>query len=128
MSSDFSVRPVGTPASVPIVQPSSQAVANAVPTDLPPSQTVTAADASTPARNDVQPNIANALSVSHQAYYDRAAAALVFQVVNRKTDQVVAQYPDEAVLRRRAYFNTLDLQKDQQKADVPRVAATDRTA
>ncbi|GLH79639.1 hypothetical protein SSBR45G_45480 [Bradyrhizobium sp. SSBR45G] len=128
MSSDFSVRPVGTPVSAPIIQPSNQAVANAVPTDLPPSQTVTAADAGTPVRNDVQFNVANDLSVSHQAYYDRAAAALVFQVVNRKTDQVVNQYPDEAVLRRRAYFNTLDLQKDLQREDAHRVAATDRTA
>ena len=124
MSSDFSVRPVGTPAPVPFIQPSSQAVANAVPTDLPPSQTVTATEAGIPVRNDVQAKVANDLSVSHQAYYDRAAAALVFQVVNRKTDQVVTQYPDEAVLRRRAYFNTLDLQKE----DAPRVIATDRTA
>jgi len=128
MSSDFSVRPVGAPAPVPFIQPSSPAVANAVATDLPPSLTVTAAEAGTPVRNDIQAKVANDLSVSHQAYYDRAAAALVFQVVNRKTDQVVTQYPDEAVLRRRAYFNTLDLQKDLQKEDVPRVTATDRTA
>ncbi|WP_240535663.1 hypothetical protein [Bradyrhizobium sp. STM 3809] len=128
MSSDFSVRPVGAPASVPIIQPSSPAVANAVPTDLPPSQTVTAAEDSPPVRNDAPLNTANDLSVSHQAYYDRAAAALVFQVVNRRTDQVVAQYPDEAVLRRRAYFNTLDLQKDLQKEEAPRVMPTDRIA
>jgi hypothetical protein len=49
---------------------------------------------------------------------------MVFQVVNRKTDQVVEQYPDEAVLRRRAYFHALDMQKD----DTPRVLPTDRTA
>lgn len=128
MSSDFSVRPVGAPAPTPFIQPSSQAVVNAVATDLPPSQTVTAAEAGAPVRTDIQAKVANDLSVSHQAYYDRAAAALVFQVVNRKTDQVVTQYPDEAVLRRRAYFNTLDLQKDLQKEDVPRVLATDRTA
>jgi len=128
MSSDFSVRAVGAPASVPIFQPSSQAVVNAVRTDLPSSQTVTAAEASIPVRNEVQPNLANELSVSHQAYYDRAAAALVFQVVNRRTDQVVNQFPDEAVLRRRAYFNTLDLQKDLQREDIPRVIPTDRTA
>ncbi|CAL78749.1 conserved hypothetical protein [Bradyrhizobium sp. ORS 278] len=89
---------------------------------------MTAADPGTPVRNDSQLNVANDLSVSHQAYYDRAAAALVFQVVNRKTDQVVTQYPDEAVLRRRAYFNTLDLQKDLQKEDTPRVVPTDRIA
>ncbi|WP_257169008.1 hypothetical protein [Bradyrhizobium sp. SRS-191] len=128
MSSDFSVRPVGAPAAAPLIQPSSQAVASAVPTDLPPSQTVTAADSGVPVRNDVPAHAANELFVSHQAYYDRAAAAMVFQVVNRRNDQVVAQYPDEAVLRRRAYFNTLDMQKDLQKEDTPRVMPTDRTA
>ena len=39
-------------------------------------------------------------------------------------DQVVKQYPDDAVLRRRAYFHTLDLTK----ASSPRARATDRTA
>ncbi len=128
MSSDFSVRPIGGPVAAPIIPPSNQAVANAVPTDLPASQTVTAADRSATVRNDVSLQAANDLFVSHQAYYDRAAAAMVFQVVNRRTDQVVDQYPDEAVLRRRAYFHTIDMQKDLQKEDAPRVPATDRTA
>jgi uncharacterized FlaG/YvyC family protein len=123
MSSDFSIRPVGA-ATATVVAPASQAVSNAVQTDLPPSQTVTAADTSTSVRNDPQELAANDASVSHQAYYDRTAAAMVFQVVNRKTDQVVEQYPDEAVLRRRAYFHALDMQKD----DTPRVLPTDRTA
>jgi hypothetical protein len=99
-------------------------VSNAVQTDLPPSQTVTAADAGAGVRIDPQELAANDLFVSHQAYYDRTAAAMVFQVVNRKTDQVVDQFPDEAVLRRRAYFHALDMQKD----DAPRVLPTDRTA
>jgi uncharacterized FlaG/YvyC family protein len=120
MSSDFSIRPVGAPAPTTVAAPVSQAVSNAVQTDLPPSQTVTAMDSS----NDSQQLAANDALVSRQAYYDRAAAALVFQVVNRKTDAVVEQFPDEAVLRRRAYFHTLDMQKD----DTPRVLPTDRTA
>jgi hypothetical protein len=124
MSSDFSVRPVGTPAATPVIPPSSPAVSNAVATDLPPSQTVTAADPSSSIRTDVQLQIANQDYVSHQAYYDRTAAAMVFQVVDRKTSQVVEQYPDEAVLRRRAYFHTLELQKD----EAPHVLPTDRTA
>jgi uncharacterized FlaG/YvyC family protein len=48
----------------------------------------------------------------------------VFQVVDDRTDQVVKQFPDDAVLRRRAYFHTLDLTK----TSTPRVRATDRTA
>ncbi|MBV9459250.1 MAG: hypothetical protein JO141_17275 [Bradyrhizobium sp.] len=91
---------------------------------MPPSQTVTAADGGANVRNDPQELAANDAFVSHQAYYDRTAASMVFQVVNRKTDEVVEQYPDEAVLRRRAYFHALDMQKD----DMPRVLPTDRTA
>jgi uncharacterized FlaG/YvyC family protein len=124
MSSDFSIRPVGAPVSATVVAPTSQSVSGAVQTDLPPSQTVTAADSSASVRSDSEELAANNAFVAHQAYYDRTAAAMVFQVVNRKTEEVVEQYPDEAVLRRRAYFHALDMQKD----DVPRVLPTDRTA
>jgi hypothetical protein len=61
---------------------------------------------------------------SHQAFLDRAAGSIVYQVIDSKTNQVVEQYPDEAMLRRRAYYHTLDLTKDQPT----RPLATDRTA
>lgn len=121
MSTDFSIRPVGAPAPSPVVPPVSTAASNAVGTDLPASQSVTALDASAAARNDPQ---ALSYEVSHQAYYDRSAGAMVYQEVDQKTDQVVDQYPDEAVLRRRAYFHALEISKD----DAPRVIPTDRVA
>ena len=121
MSTDFSIRPVGVPAPAAVVQPASQAANNAVATDLPASQSVTAADASAAVRNDVQ--VAGDF-VSHQVFFDRAAGSMVYQVLDSKTDQVVDQYPDEAVLRRRAYFHMLDLTKDAP----PRVLPTDRIA
>jgi hypothetical protein len=121
MSTDFSIRPVGVPAPAAVVQPASQAANNAVATDLPASQSVTAADASASVRNDVQ--VAGDF-VSHQVFFDRAAGSMVYQVLDSKTDQVVDQYPDEAVLRRRAYFHMLDLTKDAP----PRVLPTDRIA
>ena len=122
MSTDFSIRPVGTPAATPVVQsPSSEAANKAVATELPASQSVTAVDAGTAVRNDSQ---AASESISHQAFMDRAAASIVFQVVDERTGAVVEQYPDEAVLRRRAYFHTLDLTKD----TPPRPLATDRRA
>ena len=121
MSTDFSIRPVGAPAPAPVVQPVSQAASNAVSTDLPASQSVTVADASAAARND--PQTASDY-VSHQAFIDQAAASIVYQVIDTRTDTVVQQYPDEAMLRRRAYFHTLDLSK----SAPPRVLPTDRTA
>jgi len=122
MSTDFSIRPVGAPAQIPVVQPpSSEAAGNAVATELPASQSVTVADASAALRNDA--STAGDL-VSHQAYIDRAAASIVYQVVDSRTNAVVEQFPDEAVLRRRAYFHALDLTKEAPT----RLRATDRRA
>jgi hypothetical protein len=122
MSTDFSIRPVGAPAPSPVVPPVSPAASNAVQTVLPASQSVTATDASTVVRNDLEaPTI---IDISHQAFYDREASTMVYQVVNSNDGQVVDQYPDEAVLRRRAYFHALDLAK----GAPPRVIPTDVTA
>ena len=121
MSTDFSIKPVGAPVATLIVSPVSVAANNAVATQLPPSRSVTVPDASAGVRNDSQ---APSDYVSHQAFFDRAAASVVFQVVDGRTDQVVEQFPDEAVLRRRAYFHTLDLTRDAPT----RILATDRKA
>ncbi|MCP3372702.1 hypothetical protein [Bradyrhizobium cajani] len=108
MSTDFSIRPVGIPAPAPIVTTSNSAANEAVQTDLPVSQTVAASDTSAAVRNDL-PNNQN---VSRQVVFDQAAASFVFQIVNDKTDAVVNQFPDEAMLRRRAYFHALDMKSE----------------
>ncbi|HVX78254.1 MAG TPA: hypothetical protein VHB49_19150 [Bradyrhizobium sp.] len=110
MSTDFSIKPVGAPAAVGVSQPVSEATSNAVSTDLPASQAVTAADPASDTRNDAQ--TANEF-ISHQAFYDQSAASIVYQVVDGNNGQVVEQYPDDATLRRRAYFHALDLSKGQ---------------
>jgi hypothetical protein len=122
MSSDFSIRPVGAPVAPIVVQAPSPAVSNAVATVLPANQSVTVPEPGASVRNDVQ-SISDE-AISHQAFYDRAAASFVFQVVNDKNAQVVDQFPDEAVLRRRAYFHALDLSK----SSPPRALPTDRSA
>jgi hypothetical protein len=122
MSTDYSIRPVGVPAPAPAIAPQTQAASNGVATDLPSSQSVTPADASASVRNDPS-NLADE-SIAHQAYFDRDAATLVFQVVNSWNGQVLEQYPDDATLRRRAYFHALDLAK----ADQPHSGSTDRNA
>jgi len=121
MSTDFSIRPVGAPAPSPVVQPANLAANSGVRTALPASQSVTAADASTVVRNDPQ---VVSFDISHEAFYDRAARAMVYQVIDRKTDEVVTQYPDEAVLRRRAYFHALEMSRD----NAARVIPTDLVA
>ena len=108
MSTDFSIRPVGAPVATPIVQPVSEAAHKAVATELPATQSVTAADAGARARAESD---AVNVSRSRQVVFDRAAASIVYQVVDVRTSAVVQQFPEEAVLRRRAYFHTLDLTK-----------------
>jgi hypothetical protein len=110
MSTDFSIKPVGAPAAIPVAAPVSDATSNAVATQLPASQSVTAADPGASVRNDPQPA---SDFTSHQAFLDRAAGSIVYQVVDGRTGQVVNQFPDEATLRRRAYYHTLDLNKGQ---------------
>jgi uncharacterized FlaG/YvyC family protein len=119
MSTDFSIRPVGIPAPAQIVTTSNSAANEAVQTDLPVSQTVAASDSGAAARNDLQNNE----NISRQVVFDQAAASLVFQVVNDKTDAVVDQFPDEAMLRRRAYFHAQDL-----KSEPSRTLNTDLSA
>jgi hypothetical protein len=109
MSTDFSIKPVGAPVAAPIVQPISKAAEQAVATELPASQSVMASDAGSSARYDS--NVGNP-SVSNQVVIDRDAASIVYQVVDNRTSLVVKQFPEEAVLRRRAYFHTLDLTRD----------------
>jgi uncharacterized FlaG/YvyC family protein len=126
MSTDFNIKPVGAPVAAPVVQHVSEAAQHAVATQLPASQSVSAADAGTRANIDsdaVRVSISNA-SVSNQVVIDRDTRAVVYQVVDNRTSQVVRQFPEEAVLRRRAYFHTLDLTKDAPT----RLRATDRTA
>jgi hypothetical protein len=109
MSTDFSIKPVGIPAATPIIAPLAEAAKRAVATELPASQSVTAADATVRARNDS--SSVGSASVSHQVIFDRAASAVVYQVVDGRTNQVVDQFPDQGFLRRRAYARALDLAK-----------------
>ena len=126
MSTDFNIKPVGAPVAAPIVQHVSEAAKHAVATELPASQSVSAAGSGARAGTDsaaVRVSISSA-SVSNQVVIDRDTRAVVYQVVDNRTSQVVKQFPEEAVLRRRAYFHTLDLTKDAPQ----RLSATDRKA
>jgi hypothetical protein len=120
MSSDFNIKPVGTPVGTAMAQPASPAADQAVATELPAHQSVAAADASPRVRNDAQ---GASDGVSHQVILDRDAASIVYQVVDNRTSLVVKQFPDRAILRRRAYFRALDLMKDD-----ARIRFTDRSA
>jgi hypothetical protein len=61
-------------------------------------------------------------NVSDQVVIDQVAASIVYQIVDSLTGTVA--FPDEAVLRRRAYCHALD----RTKGRPTRPLATDRTA
>ena len=117
MSTDFSIRPVGAPVPASFPPAASSAAIGGVPTQLPANQTVTAPDASTTSSNNLLPSSSD---LSRQAFFDTAAASIVFQSVDSLTGQVVQQFPDDATLRRRTYFHSLDV-----KDSVTRPLATD---
>jgi hypothetical protein len=119
MSTDFSIRPVGAPVPASFQPAVSNAAIAGVPTQLPASQTVTAPDASTTSSN----NLPSSSDLSRQAFFDTAAASVVFQSVDALTGQVVQQFPDDATLRRRTYFHSLDA-----KDSATRPLATDLRA
>jgi|SRR5580693_3047881 hypothetical protein len=121
MSTDFSKEPAGAPSATTAAQSVSQAANDAVATELPRSQSVVVANADAGAGNDPQ---AASGDPSHPAVIDQAAASIVFQVVDSLTNTVAQQFPSESVLRRRAYFQSLDLAKGART----RPLATDRTA
>ena len=125
MSTEFNIKPVGAPVAAPIVQPISEAAHHAVATELPASQSVVASDAGARASDSAAVRVSiSSASVSNQVIIDRDARAVVYQVVDNRTSQVVKQFPEDAVLRRRAYFHALDLTKDAPQ----RLRATDRRA
>jgi hypothetical protein len=104
MSTDFSIRPVGAPVAAPVVRPQPDATTDAVQTELPAPKTPTPPDASAPIGASPQATD----NRSRDVVVDSAAAELVYRVVDSRTNQVVSQYPEEAKLRARAYFRSLD--------------------
>lgn len=110
MSADFSVRPVGVPAPSPVVRPASEAARDGVRTQLPATKSVTASEAPKPVhRESVQ---IDSERLSRQIEFDHDSAELVYKVVDSRTESVVAQVPDEAKRRARAYFRELERAKE----------------
>jgi hypothetical protein len=128
MSADFNIKPVGAPVAAPFVSPVSQTAQKAIPTELPTSQSVAAPEPAVSV--GMNSNAANASSsnqgatVKDQVFVDPGAGEVVYQVVDNRTNLVTRQYPEEAALRRRAYYRTLDLGRDSST----RAQATDRQA
>jgi hypothetical protein len=128
MSTDYMIKPVGAPAMAVMTRPAPEAVREAVPTQLPPDKTVTAA----PGVSHVNVSPANYQQVdsdriSKGVIIDRDAGQIVYVSVDKKTNQVINQYPEETRLRTRAYLRAMDVAKQDAKLYERRIE-TDRNA
>ena len=77
----------------------------AVPAQLPAAQSVNVTDSVQTASND---ELAARDRMARQVVFDRDAAEMIYQVIDSKTEAVVRQVPEEAIIRRRIYFRQLD--------------------
>lgn len=116
MGMDFNIKPVGGSVAAPVAEPSQDAARSAVPTELPPHKSVTAAEAA------IATNLqTNNDGLSRQVVIDREAAEIVYRVVDNRTALVVRQFPDDARLRARAYLRAEDdarLERASRKMDI----------
>jgi len=128
MSTDYLIKPVGAPVMTPIARPAPDAVRAAVPTDLPPDKAVTAA----PGVSQINISPVNSRQVdgdriSKGMIIDRDAAEIVYVSVDKKTNQIINQYPEETRLRTRAYVRAMEAAKQDARLSDRRLE-TDRTA
>ena len=114
METGLNIRPVQTTSVAPVrAEPSSQR--QVARTELPEAQVVSAAAESQPVQydqNDQQQKLRAELNsaidvrlTAPQKKVDRdeASQELVFRTVSAETGRVTSQYPDDAILRHKAY-------------------------
>jgi uncharacterized FlaG/YvyC family protein len=128
MDAGISIRPVSGVVAADYARPASVPVQQAVTTDLDPSQAVTAASETATIRNDAlsaqdgvapqttqtpQPTLSGQDLLAAQdadsqtILIDPATREVVQRVVDTRTQQVIRQVPDQALLRMRAYAMAL---------------------
>jgi hypothetical protein len=123
MGADFNIKPVGAPVATPIIRPEPEAARQAVPTQLPAGKTVAVADSpQRPILSASNYQQADADRISREVIIDRDASTVVYVSVDKKTNQVINQFPEESRLRTRAYLRALDT------ATIDRRLETDRKA
>lgn len=117
MDTGFSVRPV-QPVSIAPVRMSPPVERQTVVTDLPETQVVTATAESAEVRQkqesevrDLRAELNTAIdrkaeigsSTVSKVVQDETTKELIFRKISAKTGEIVGQFPDEALLRNRAY-------------------------
>jgi flagellar protein FlaG len=107
MDSGLTVRPASVVTQAAGVQQDAAPVRDAVPTNLAPSQTVTAAAKTSEPRQDALQSGSADPSYVRKIVLDAHSREVIYQVLDVQSRRVVRQIPDEALLRLRAYNRAL---------------------
>jgi len=114
MDSGLTITPVAAPVASDYVRPGADLAQAAVPTVLPGAKAVTptpkvapAPDANS-APNDAQLSAAASTGALTQRFtIDPKTREVIYRLVDARTQQVIQQVPDEALLASRAYANAI---------------------
>lgn len=112
MDTTASVRATG-PATPVVSRPDPALMRQAVRTDLPPAEAVVASAEAPDVRLDLsrlaqqQAAQPQAKELARGVVVDHESKTLVYRVTDERTGEVVAQVPDEVLLRLRAYVQAV---------------------
>ncbi|WP_170263360.1 hypothetical protein [Blastochloris sulfoviridis] len=120
MDTGLTIKPTSSPTQIGVGRDDALPVPKAAPTELAPSQTVTAAAPSTntqaqpgsPSRQGTEAEMAtlyaNAFDyLDGRVLLDAQSCEVVFRMIDVRTRKVVEQVPDQALLRLRAYTRAI---------------------
>ena len=105
MDAGLTIRPSAGVLETAQVRPEPIPARGAVVTDLAPSQSVVAAANVAAARNDSER--ASEQPTTHDIVIDPAAREVIFRVVDVRSNRVVRQVPDQAMLRMKVYSRAI---------------------
>ncbi len=108
MGTGLTVRSTGSGAQASISRPDSTLTRQAASTDLPPAQTVTAADGAAGARNDTTKTPFSDPSHVRDIVLDLQSREVIDRSVNAELRRVVRRMPEVAARRLRAYTRLVE--------------------
>jgi hypothetical protein len=107
MDTVSAVNPVAGVAVTDYARPAVVAPPSAAPPDLPSSKAVNPLAEVTPTNKEIQQQSAAATFISRGFVIDPQSREVIYRVMDTRTRQVIWQVPDAALLRSRAYAQTL---------------------
>jgi hypothetical protein len=109
MDAGLIVKPVTGVAISDYARPVAAAGQAVTPTDLPEAKAVTPLpDSRAPQNNAEHSKTSAATYISHDFVIDPQSREVIYRVMDMRTRQVLWQVPDAALLRNRAYAQTLN--------------------